>query len=62
RIYNRWGALVFESTDPDAIGWDGNYKNEPAPSEVYFYTLQYIAETDLGDMPMEKSGDLTILR
>ncbi|MCB0558006.1 MAG: gliding motility-associated C-terminal domain-containing protein [Lewinellaceae bacterium] len=62
RIYNRWGEMVFESTDPDASGWDGNYKDNPVPSEVYFYTLQYISETDLGDVPGERNGDLTLLR
>ena len=62
RIYNRWGEMVFEGTDPDASGWDGNHKDNPAPSEVYFYTLQYISETDLGDIPEERKGDLTLLR
>ncbi|MCB9296761.1 MAG: gliding motility-associated C-terminal domain-containing protein [Lewinellaceae bacterium] len=62
RVYNRWGEVVFEGTDPDALGWDGNFNNEPQPSEVYFYTLQYISETDQGDVPGEKSGDVTLLR
>ncbi|MCB0546665.1 MAG: gliding motility-associated C-terminal domain-containing protein [Phaeodactylibacter sp.] len=62
RVYNRWGEMVFEGTDPDANGWDGNHKNNPAPSEVYFYTLQYISETDMGDVPAERQGDLTLLR
>jgi gliding motility-associated-like protein len=26
-IFNRWGELIFESTDPN-IGWDGYYRNE----------------------------------
>ncbi|MCB0596201.1 MAG: gliding motility-associated C-terminal domain-containing protein [Lewinellaceae bacterium] len=62
RVYNRWGEMVFESTDPGGNGWDGNYKNEPVPNEVYFYTLQYISETDQGDVPDERKGDLTLLR
>lgn len=62
RVYNRWGDMVFESTDFEADGWDGNFKNEPAPNEVYFYTLQYISETEQGDMPEERQGDLTLLR
>lgn len=62
RIYNRWGELVFEGADPDAPGWDGNYKNEPAPNEVYFYTLRFIAETDQGDIAQERKGDVTVLR
>lgn len=62
RVYNRWGEMVFEGTDPDANGWDGAYKDEPAPAEVYFYTLKYISETDMGDVPGELQGDLTLLR
>lgn len=62
RVYNRWGELVFEGADPDAPGWDGTYKDKPAPAEVYFYTLQYISETDLGDVPGERMGDLALLR
>ncbi len=62
RVYNRWGELVYEGNDPDANGWDGSYKDEPAPAEVYFYTLQYISETDTGDVPGELQGDLTLLR
>jgi len=38
KIYNRWGNLVFESTDP-AILWDGkNQKNgTPCSDGTYFY-------------------------
>ncbi len=38
KIYNRWGQLVFETTDPD-INWDGrNYRNnKPVTTGVYFY-------------------------
>lgn len=35
-IYNRWGQLVFESTDPTK-GWDGNYKGAQQPVGVYNY-------------------------
>ena len=37
-IYNRWGMMVFETTNPD-INWDGNYyqNNEPCSEGVYFY-------------------------
>ncbi len=38
KIYNRYGQLVFETTDPD-IRWDGRYKNtnDRVPSGVYYY-------------------------
>ena len=39
QVFNRWGQLVFKSTDP-AILWPGTLKdsNEPVPDGVYFYT------------------------
>lgn len=38
RIYNRWGEMVFESTD-QSIGWDGTYKGRPCDPDVYDYYL-----------------------
>ena len=38
KIYNRWGELVFEWNDIND-GWDGTYRNEPAPSGVYIYKI-----------------------
>jgi gliding motility-associated-like protein len=39
QVFNRWGQLVFNSTDP-AILWPGTLKDgtEPVPDGVYFYT------------------------
>ena len=39
RIYNRWGQVVFESDDP-YDGWDGTYKGNLQPMDVYGYTLE----------------------
>ncbi|MGM0478028.1 MAG: gliding motility-associated C-terminal domain-containing protein [Bacteroidota bacterium] len=38
RIYNRWGELVFETTDMSK-GWDGTYKGKPMDPDVYDYYL-----------------------
>lgn len=37
-IYNRWGEIVFETTDPDQ-GWDGNYRSKFCPTGVYVYKI-----------------------
>jgi gliding motility-associated-like protein len=54
RIYNRWGAKLFDSSDP-AIGWDGTYgKNkERCNTGVYVYTLRFV---DLNDKAHQESG------
>ena len=57
-IYNRWGQLVYESTDP-AAGWDGTYKGEPQPAEDYIF---YVSITNLNGSTYNKQGTVTILR
>ena len=58
RIYNRWGRLVFQSTDPN-IGWDGYYQGQLQPMDVYAYTLQ--ADFSNGKH-VTKKGDITLIR
>ncbi len=58
RIYNRWGKIVFESVDP-AIGWDGTYRGEIQPMDVYAYTLS--ADFSNGTHIIKK-GDITLIR
>jgi len=40
-IYNRWGQLVFESSNWEE-GWDGTINGAPAESGVYVYLFEYI--------------------
>ncbi len=41
KIYNRWGTLVFETTDPD-INWKGTINNgdKPCSSATYYYVCE----------------------
>ena len=42
KIYNRWGAIVYENTsfyDVKAIGWNGKHNNLDQPTGVYIWTL-----------------------
>lgn len=39
QIFNRWGALIFEATEPDT-GWDGTYKGVEQEGGVYIYVLR----------------------
>jgi gliding motility-associated-like protein len=40
QIYNRYGKLVFETTDKNKA-WDGIYKNKAAEAGAYIYMLKY---------------------
>ena len=51
-VYNRWGKLVYESTDP-AKGWDGTIGSRQAAEGAYFYVIRakgIDAEKDAGYM------------
>ena len=37
-IYNRWGTLMFTTNDINQT-WDGRFKGEIQPQDVYHYTL-----------------------
>lgn len=37
-IYDRWGRLVFESSDP-TLSWDGTTNNQPVQTGQYYYRL-----------------------
>lgn len=58
-IYNRWGALYYESTNP-AEGWNGkNEAGELASEGVYYYII-YIKKRD--KPKLEKHGSVTLIR
>ncbi len=58
KIYNRWGQLVFQSTNRKQ-GWDGTFKGKLQAMDVYAYTLD--AEFSDGKK-LRKTGDITLLR
>ncbi|HEX4886438.1 MAG TPA: T9SS type B sorting domain-containing protein, partial [Luteibaculaceae bacterium] len=39
-IFDRWGEVVFETKNPKQ-GWNGEYKNKPAKSDVYTWKVEY---------------------
>ena len=39
KIFNQWGALVFETGD-NQQGWNGTHKNRPQPVGVYVYVVK----------------------
>ena len=57
-IYNRWGNLIKEFTDP-SDGWDGTYRGKLVSGGVYFYVIR--AKGSDGQV-YKLSGDINILR
>lgn len=57
-IFNRWGELMFESTNPES-GWDGYYKGRLCAQDVYIYRLT--VEYDNG-RTITRTGDINLLR
>ncbi len=58
-IYNNWGEIIYQTTDINALGWDGTYKGKEQPMGVYVYKAQ--VKTADGQ-EYEISGDITLIR
>lgn len=41
QVYNRWGQLIFETTDYEE-GWDGTTNNKPLQNGMYAWTITVI--------------------
>lgn len=58
RIYDRWGALIFSTTNPD-IGWDGRIKGTEQPSATYVWMAEGI---DYTGKLVKRKGSVIIIR
>ena len=62
QVFNRWGILVFESTQYNN-GWNGKVNNEPAPAGTYYFLLMAndaSGQSLVGAEVME--GEVTLIR
>lgn len=57
-IYNRWGRLVFETTNSSEY-WDGSYKGKAVSEGVYTYRLEAVKA---GKQPIQMAGTITLFR
>lgn len=58
RIFNRWGELLFVTTDRDT-GWDGTYRGKEQPEGTYVFTATLV---DLVGRTFNRSGSVVLLR
>jgi gliding motility-associated-like protein len=57
-IFDRWGALVFETNDP-LIGWDGTYKGQMAVQDTYVWIAK---ASSITGKSISKTGAVTVVR
>ncbi|MFZ1692132.1 MAG: PKD domain-containing protein [Flavobacteriales bacterium] len=58
RIFNGWGEMIFETSDP-TFGWDGTYEGKPEINGVYVYT---VVATSVDGTEHDRSGKVTLIR
>jgi gliding motility-associated-like protein len=56
-IYNRWGELVFYSTDKN-FRWYGECRGQTQYQTIYNYVIEY---TDMAGRPQKRQGSITVL-
>lgn len=59
RVFNRFGQQVFFSNSA-SIGWDGTFKNESQPADIYIWVLKY--KDSLTGTLMQKNGTVMLMR
>ncbi len=59
RVFDRWGALVFESNNI-SVGWDGTYDGKPVNPGVYVYYVEAFCPLD-GSRILKK-GNVTVIK
>ena len=57
-VYNRWGELMFETSDKSK-GWDGNYKGKPAEVGVFGW---YLKVKCINGAETFRKGNVTLIR
>ncbi|MDA8692442.1 PKD domain-containing protein [Saprospiraceae bacterium] len=58
RVYNRWGELLYDNENPLG-GWNGSYKGEFVPADVYAYYIEVAIE---GCENRSKKGNVTVIK
>ncbi len=60
-LYDRWGAVLFESYDHN-VGWNGTYQDKDLNPGVYVYWMRARIVFCNEEMVIFREGDVTVLR
>lgn len=55
QVYNRWGSLVYSSSDINN-GWDGRFNGRPSAQSVYLWSIEYTLENS--DDAIRETGEV----
>ncbi|MBU6341368.1 MAG: gliding motility-associated C-terminal domain-containing protein, partial [Bacteroidetes bacterium] len=58
-VWNRWGEIVYKTTDIGALGWDGSYKGKDATPDSYAW---YVRIRCGNGKEFKKQGNVTLLK
>jgi gliding motility-associated-like protein len=58
-IYNRWGELIFKTSDINH-GWDGKFNNNDAQQGIYKYFVK--AKTENAKVDYSHAGEIALIR
>lgn len=61
RIYDRWGAVVFETNDPNDV-WTGNVHNGGYYAQPGAYVYEITLQLRAGEVPFRKVGSIVLIR
>lgn len=61
QIYNRWGELVYESSEGE-FGWDGNYQKKLVHEGYYFFIIRYTKPQNGSESPFVSKGEVYLFR
>ncbi|MBD2704311.1 gliding motility-associated C-terminal domain-containing protein [Spirosoma sp. BT702] len=62
KIYNRWGSLIFASTDPENK-WDGTFNGSPCATGDYAWVLSYKSARSVGtENDYVRTGRVRLIR
>jgi gliding motility-associated-like protein len=59
KVFDRWGVQLFESTNVNGRGWDGNYKGQAQSFGVYVYQIKVGFANGLSE---SYTGNVTLIR